>query len=338
MVCEYRWRDSRARHNDGEDAMSEPRLPNLLIAGVGKAGTTSLFWYLSQHPDVCASAAKEPRYFRFPDDDPDAELPPIETYARHFVHCGAQRYVMEASPQYFKGGTRTITAIRRTLYEPRIILMFRDPLDRMWSEYRFRKSRLTLPESITFDAYVAECERVRDEGLPRTPETQAFYTLAGGAYADLARDWLDAFGDDIRVWFFEDMVADPSAFVAEVCRWLGIDAAPARVIDYTVENRTAEVRSRAMQRVALAANAEGGLLRNRRRLKAPLRAIYYAINRGSRRERMSPETRRGLEQTFAGPNAALAAELRRRGYRDLPGWLPRVRAGDAGTRAASTEP
>ncbi len=37
------------------------RLPNLITPGVGKAGTTSLFWYLSQHPEICPSGVKEPR-------------------------------------------------------------------------------------------------------------------------------------------------------------------------------------------------------------------------------------------------------------------------------------
>ena len=43
--------------------MTEPRLPNLVIAGVPKAGTTSLFNYLAQHPDICPSDVKETRYF-----------------------------------------------------------------------------------------------------------------------------------------------------------------------------------------------------------------------------------------------------------------------------------
>ena len=126
--------------------MSEPvssRLPNLVIAGVGKAGTTSMFHYLSQHSDICASTVKEPRYFRV--DGEQGRPDPLESYARLFTHCGAERYVMEASPQYFKGGSRTIDLIRTTLKDPRVILMFRDPVQRMWSEYRFKKSRLSIP-------------------------------------------------------------------------------------------------------------------------------------------------------------------------------------------------
>ncbi len=62
------------------------RLPNLIIAGVGKAGTTSLFWYLSQHPGICASDVKEIQYFT-PLSEGDGVLPPLSEYARHFAAC-----------------------------------------------------------------------------------------------------------------------------------------------------------------------------------------------------------------------------------------------------------
>ncbi len=301
------------------DTSELSRLPNLVIAGVGKAGTTSLFWYLSQHPDVCASSVKEPRYFRLP-DDPDAMLPPLEGYTRHFAHCGGQRYVMEASPQYFKGRTRTIRAIRQTLPDPRVILMFRDPVGKLWSEYRFKRSHMTIPNDVDFDAFVERCERVRDEGRPRVGEDADYYTLAGGTYVEIVGEWLDSFGDAIHVFFFEDMVRDPAPFVGGVCRWLDIDDAVTSTFSYSVENRTEGFRSGTLQRVAIAANREGGALRNRRRLKAPLRKLYYSINRSRAPEAMSPDARARLSAWFAPSNATLGEILRARGYERLPSW------------------
>jgi hypothetical protein len=302
--------------------MTGSRLPNLVIAGVGKAGTTSLFWYLSQHPDVCPSSVKEPRYFRLPDGD-DARLPPIEGYEQLFAHCGSQRYVMEASPQYFKGGPRTIGLIREVLARPRIILMFRDPVDRMWSEYRFKKARMVLPGSTTFDAYVDACERVRDAGEPRNPQNDSYYTLAGGPYIEHVVPWLDAFGPDIRIGFFEHMAADPVSFVAATCTWLDIDADVVHSFNYSVENQSVQYRHRALQRLAMRLNSER-LLRNRRRLKGPLRRLYYSVNRDRGSERMSLESRGRLDGIFGPSNARLAEELRRRGYEGLPPWLTPV--------------
>ena len=122
---------------DGKDASAErspirtgvrtrataDRLPNLLLAGIGKAGTTSLFWHLSQHPDICASRVKEPRYFlALSENDEDAEgVPaPLETYTALFDRCGSRRYAMEATPHYFHGGARLIDGLKRTLPDPRI--------------------------------------------------------------------------------------------------------------------------------------------------------------------------------------------------------------------------
>jgi hypothetical protein len=50
----------------------DARLPNLLLAGIGKAGTTSMFWHLSQHPDICPSRVKEP-LISPPENDEGAE-------------------------------------------------------------------------------------------------------------------------------------------------------------------------------------------------------------------------------------------------------------------------
>jgi hypothetical protein len=307
---------------DATGADDATRLPNLLIAGVGKAGTTSLFHYLSQHPDICASSVKEPRYFRL--DDPQGALPPIESYLRCFARCDGQAYRMEASPQYFKGGERTIALIRETLRDPRVILLFRDPVTRLWSEYRFRKSRLSIPSQMTFDAFVARCEAVRGSGEPRSAENEAFYQLAGGSYAEHVEPWLEAFGDRLAIWFFEHLAGDPPAFVERACAWLGIDASVARTFAYSIENRTVSVRSPRLQRLALAVNREGGPLRNRRGAKAPLRRVYYALNRRAEPERMTAATRERLEEGFAPSNAELARILgAHRRASGLPDWLVR---------------
>jgi Sulfotransferase family len=295
------------------------KLPNLVMAGPGKAGTTSLFWYLSQHPDICPASVKEIRYFA-PITHGDGVLAPIETYAGYFDDCADERYRMEASPQYFHGGGPLIAAMREVLTDPRIIIILRDPVDRLWSTYRSLKVRRTLPASIDFDSYVAACERLREERAPLTLANRAYWTLSGGFYVEHTRPWLDSFGHDLHIVFFDDLAADPPGAVARICRWLGIDDECTASFNYTVENVTVSNRSRTLHRIALAANSEG-ILRDRRRLKAPLRAVYYAINGKPQAERMSAETRRRLTEAFESANAALATELAGRGYANLPPWL-----------------
>jgi hypothetical protein len=300
-------------------------LPNLIIAGVGKAGTTSLFWYLSQHPDICASKVKEIQFFTALTEG-DGVLPPLEEYAKHFRQCEGERYRLEASPQYFHGGTPIVEAVRSTLDHPRMIVMFRDPIDRLWSTFRFMKSRLAdLPEGMTFEGYVAECRRVREGREPFSAANRLYWTIQGGFYGEYLAPWVDGFGDDLRVVFFEQLAASPEQVTRDTCGWLGLDEAATADITYSVENRTIQYRSKLMQKAALAANKEGRL-GNHRRLKEPLRKLYYALNRKPEQERMSPAIRRELEELFGPGNAQLAAQLRRLGYEDLPAWLG---AGDA---------
>jgi len=301
--------------------MTQGRLPNLIIAGVGKAGTTSLFWYLSQHPNICASKVKEIRYFLPLAEGDGGVLPPLEDYAKHFKHCGTEAFRLEASPQYFHGGKPIIDAIKRTLDHPRIILVLRDPVQRLWSTYRFVKSRMgPLPTSLTFDEYVARCQKVREERQPLSRENGPYWTLSGGFYVEHIDQWLDAFGEDMRVLFFENMVEDPPFVVGEVCRWLGIDDRCVHSFNYSQENKTIEFRSKTLQRLALVLNSER-LLGSRRALKDPLRRAYYAVNKKPRQERMVEATRLRLQHLLKDGNAALGADLRRRGYTDLPAWL-----------------
>jgi hypothetical protein len=295
-------------------------LPNLIVAGVGKAGTTSLFWYLSQHPDVCASKVKEIRYFTALTEG-DGVLPPLEEYAAHFSACGASRYRLEASPQYFHGGRPIIEAMRETLDHPRVVVLFRDPIERLWSTFRFMRSRLAdLPEGMSFEAYVEACRKVRDAREPFSAENRLYWTIQGGFYGEYLDPWAEAFGEDLRILFFEDLAASPEHVTRETCAWLGLDGSGADGIVYSVENRTIQYRSEWLQRLALSLNTEGRLGAHRR-LKGPLRKIYYALNRRPEHEGMAPSTRRDLEALFAPGNAALASQLRALGYRDLPAWL-----------------
>jgi hypothetical protein len=299
------------------------KLANLLLAGVGRAGTTSLFWYLSQHPDICPSSVKEPRYFlplSEADEDVSGTLTPIEEYELCFVQCSGQRYRMEASPGYFHGGRRLIAGIKATLGRPRIVLALRDPVARVWSIYRYAMSHLLLPEDLTFEGYVQRCEEVYGEGRLRPKAGQAYWSVRASHYIDYITDWLDVFGNDIRLVFFEDLVADPQRVVEEVCGWLEIERDAVKNFDYSVENRSMRYRSRALQRVALAVNSER-FFRRHRRLKERLRSLYFALNERAGKDAMPPPVRRKLQARFAPANRALAVELNRRGYRGFPAWL-----------------
>lgn len=116
-------------------------LPNLIIGGVHKAATSSLFWYPSQHPEVCPADLKELSPFTRA-----GQGPPHDKYAYHFRHCGSQSYRLEASPEYFYGGSSLVARLATTLPDLRVVISLRDPVDGFLSWYRFNKSRGRLAE------------------------------------------------------------------------------------------------------------------------------------------------------------------------------------------------
>jgi hypothetical protein len=299
---------------------SGSRLPNLIIAGVGGAGTTSLFSYLAQHPDICASSIKEVRYFsplRYGEP-----LPPLETYARYFRHCEEERYVMEATPGYFYGGEPLASAMKERLPDARVLVILRDPSARLWSSFNYVKMRLKIEKDRTFEDYVETARDLRARGLDQRREFSRYSALSSGFYVEYISPWFETFGPAFRVVFFEDLAADPRRVVESICEWLEIAAEPAARIDYAVQNRTVLYKNERIQRLALAANDRGErFFRRHPVLKAGLRRIYYGFNRDDESGRFDPAARRRADAIYSSSNDVLAAELTARGYDELPAWL-----------------
>ncbi|HET8777021.1 MAG TPA: sulfotransferase [Candidatus Limnocylindria bacterium] len=309
--------------------MSVGRLANLLIVGVPKAGTTSLFGYLEQHPEICGSDLKEIGYFTHvhPLAKGDRSLPPVESYMAHFAHCSGERYALEATPSYSYGGESVIAAVKDVLGEPKIVMSLRNPTDRLWSAYTYQRSLGNIPTIRSFEQYLAVCEQRRRDGTDRIT-TSRLQGLAIGFYADYVPDWLDAFGTDMRVIFAEELAANPVSVVARLFTWLDIDAAPATTVDLSTRNVTNHPRSVPMATAVFAAKRLGdrlGILPAG--VRKPLRAAYLRLNSGSLKERLDPELRRHVDELYASSNRRVADALSRRGYTDLPAWLDHSAAG-----------
>lgn len=297
------------------------RLPNLLIAGVPKAGTTSLFSYLSQHPHVCPSNVKEVNYFTALRRD-GASLEPVSEYTKHFAACDDQPYVMEASPGYAIGGAPVIAGIRRTLDRPRILIMLRDPVQRLWSAYTFQVARGQMKGVSSFEDFIASCEHSRRGGADGVPGN-LFAALSMGFYIEYIKDWLTAFEHDLRVVFAEKLLEAPEAVVGAVCSWLGIDVEPVRTFDFRPRNRTITTQSALLDRASYLAKRATGPVRRVPAVRAVLVKAHDKMVKDAPRDALQPETRRQLEDRYRESNLELARLLSQRGYGQLPAWLLR---------------
>lgn len=302
--------------------MLRGRLPNLLVVGVPKAGTGSLFAYLTQHPDICGADEKEVGYFNFFDPRRgQGAPPPVEEYAGHFCDCGNERYAMEATPTYSYGGRPVIDAIRSTLGSPRIVVSLRNPVDRLWSAYTFQRELGNLTAFRGFDDYLEECLRRRRDGSRPVPRDH-MHGLHIGFYADYLPEWLEEFGEDVRVVFAERLASDPVAEVHALFRWLDIDGSGVSGLDLAPRNVTRHPRSVRTARIVYSVKRAGdrmGLLPPG--VRRPLRRLYRWSNSGQLTERMSHSTRARVEEVYGPSNVAVAERLREHGYRELPEWL-----------------
>ncbi|WP_420630011.1 sulfotransferase domain-containing protein [Candidatus Leptofilum sp.] len=296
-------------------------LPNLIIAGVNKAATTSLYAYLATHADICASPIKEVQYFlplRY-----GKKLSDIEAYSQHFSECSEQKYRLEATGGYFYGGYPVAEAIQATLADPKIILVFREPINRLFSFYKFKKSTLELPDSITFEEYIDQCQALPQEERKRR-ENNVYWGIEGGFYANYVEAWLNTFHDDnLKILFFEDIKKDTLGTLIELCHWLHLPHENfTNSLVFSTENKTVHYKNRFMQKAALTINWYGEKFwRTHPKIKRALRSTYYKFNGQAHTEQIAPDTRARLEALFHPHNQKLAHILRKKKDLTLPNWL-----------------
>ncbi len=293
-------------------------LPNLVIAGVHKAGTTSLYTYLAKHPEICPSFKKEIGFFlplMF-----DQGMPPIEEYASYFRHCENQRFRLEASPSYFYGKDKIVSAIHKELPDAKIVLVLRDPTDRLISYFSRAVSKSMLPADIGFKDYLAISEE-KQASSERSVYARGFRE---GLYIDYIQPWQSVFGSNLKVVFFDDLKESAFDLTSSICRWLGLDTSCFESRDFTVENKTMQYRHRTLHRFVKDAYIKNeAFWRKNHWLKQRLRGVYNRLNadKDQRLQTIDDASVARLRALYSPYNKKLKSFLESNSYTSLPGWL-----------------
>lgn len=293
--------------------------PNLLLIGVHKAGTTSLFDYLSSHPEVCGSSIKEVHYYtplrlnKEPED--------FSSYLKNFSKCKNERYIFEASPSYFYGKGVIAKRIKEDLGNVKIILILRDPTERLLSFYKSLKATLRIDQNMRFKEFMEKSVKNSDNKAGLDVFSRGF---AEGLYSEYLKEWFDNFeNDDFRIVFFENLKNDPMKFMSGIAGWLDIDNSfYTEQTSFNISNKTVIPRYKGIHKVSISLNKKmEKFLRPHKVLKQFIRKIYFSMNKENGVELIPEELKKNVRDLYKSDIDKLTTILGENKVTDLPEWL-----------------
>ena len=197
-------------------------LPNLLIVGAAKSGTTSLHNYLKKHPEIFMSNHKEP-HFLINKEIGENRIPKgvkkLNEYSSLFDGSDTFKYRGESSAMYLQFPNIAIKNIKKYLEKDlKIIIMLRNPIDRAFSGYQHVK-RFNVDEELTFEQALEVCE---DRYFKQTSLTPATRYIHIGMYYDFVKKFMHSFSDQVHVIIYDDFVADTQNELSKVFSFLKV--------------------------------------------------------------------------------------------------------------------
>ncbi|MFN7994633.1 MAG: sulfotransferase [Bryobacteraceae bacterium] len=223
-------------------------VPNFFVVGAPKAGTTSLYHYLDQHPEIFMSPIKEPNYFasevRIENFAPELRMAAErdlqalriyldgeitekrfggivsdwEDYVRLFRNAKEERAIGEASVIYLWSET-SARNIQERLPDARIIMILRNPIDVAFSQYWHAVEAGAQRDS--FRHAIESCVKYRERWLNvLNPFLQT------GLYSAQVKRYLERFPPDrIRIYDYQAYSASPAPLLQDLFGFLGVDTA-----------------------------------------------------------------------------------------------------------------
>jgi hypothetical protein len=297
--------------------MSTKFKKNLIIAGVHKAATTSLYEYLIQHNDICSGKTKEiHRYTPLRYGKAMAEM---SLYEQQFKDCKEKIYFLDASPSYLYGKEEIASAIKTDFLDSRIIIIIREPAARFVSFFKFIKTGFRLSKEVVFSEFVEKSYALKSE----PDKDDLFYrAYREGEYVDYLQPWIETFGEALKIVFFDDIKNNQKKVMIDLCAWLNIKGDIYMNMDFDIKNKTRTSKYRVLHSIASSINNNFEyFFRNNPSIKNRLNKIYFILNGSKNEEKITADEIKNLKKLYEQKNMELSELLIKNGYQDLPKWL-----------------
>lgn len=201
------------------------RLPDFLIIGAARSGTTALWSALRKHPDFFMCPAKEPNFFAFEGESlgcrgPGADfinnsITEFDRYCALFAEAPGGSICGEASPLYLYA-EKAPAAIFRHIPEVRLVAVLRNPIEQAHSHFLYAKRNMLEPLEDFAQALDREEERLQAGWQPLFG-----YSRFPRYHEQLSRFYATFRPDQIKVFLYEDFQSDPAGLINEACRFAG---------------------------------------------------------------------------------------------------------------------
>lgn len=298
-------------------------LPNFLVIGAARSGTTALYQALAKHPEIFMSSVKEPNFFAFEEGTLDFRGPGAEfvnnsvakltDYRDLFAAAGASdagpTVVGEASPLYLFSSVAP-RRIAETLGPVKLIAVLRNPTDQAFSHYLYARAQMVEPLESFEAALAAEPQRLAANWQP------LFQYSRFPRYGEQLARFLEHFPrENVLVHLYDDFVADPEQVYRSIFAFLGVDQEFSPPTERV--NRGGVPRNAGLQRLVMRPTVLSPVLRKVLPEAVRLRLRDQLSGSNLVRPPFPAQLRRRLLESFRS-DIHLTEELI---GRDLSGWL-----------------
>lgn len=200
---------------------------NFMVIGAVKAGTTSVYHYLQEHPQVYLSPIKETKFFQWDGEERrfsgpldqkiyEMSIKTFEEYQSLFNQVKEETAIGEATPSYLYNKEVPMRIYRR-FPNVKMIVILRHPAERAFSHYLHTKWMGYEPLSFS-EALAQEDERIQLNWGP------SWHYKQQGFYYEQIKRFMSLFGaQQVRIYLFEDLIADTLGTISDIYAYLGVD-------------------------------------------------------------------------------------------------------------------